>query len=245
MADLDNKKIIKKLEEASNSNEKTSFFNEDISNLRLTKLNMNGHLFKKCSFYVTSFFGCVFTKCEFLDCDFSNSDLLNVKFLDCTFVNCNFTEATLQDVLVEGGFKSNNIFRKLNIVGNVTGISEEESEIISEENEILDTFNIFTKEDNEYILKSSNKQVILSISPETETTWRITLGVEPIDSEYDSVLSETIEFPITAEKLYNDIETILKYAIFKVLKLNNIDLIEGMNEIYNKFINVNFIEKQK
>ena len=45
MADLDKKNIITKLEEASLSNEKTSFLNQDISNLQLKKLNMTRSYF--------------------------------------------------------------------------------------------------------------------------------------------------------------------------------------------------------
>ena len=84
---------------------------------------------------MTSFFSCVFEKCEFLNCNFNNTDILNCKFIDCTFVNCDFTEATLQDVLVEGGFKSNNIFNKLNIKDNVVGIDVDESNLISDCNQ--------------------------------------------------------------------------------------------------------------
>ena len=241
MADLDNKKIIKKLEEASNSNEKTVFINQDISNLRLTKLNMTGHLFKKCSFYVTKFYGCVFIKCEFLDCNFSNSDLLNVKFLDCTFVNCDFTEATLQDVLVEGGFKTNNIFTDLNIVGNVTGISQEDSEIISEENNkmenILDKFKILKKENNEYVFKTSDQKIILSISNDieiSENTWRIMISTE-IDGEYDPIISDTIEFPCTKQELYDCILNIIKFAVNKISRLNDLNLTNSINELLTVF----------
>lgn len=139
MADIEKQKksIIEKLEEASQSIEKVAFVDQDISNIKLVKLNLNGHLFRKCNFYVSKFISCTFEKCEFLNCNFSNTDLLNVKFIDCTFVNCDFTEATLQDVLVEGGFKSNNIFNKLNIKENVTGIEQSESNLISDQKETV------------------------------------------------------------------------------------------------------------
>lgn len=245
MADLDKKNIITKLEEASLSNEKTSFLNQDISNLQLKKLNMTGHIFKKCTFYVTSFYGCVFTKCEFLDCNFSNADLLNVKFIDCTFVNCNFTETKLQDVLVEGGFKSNNIFKKLKIVGNVTGISEDDSDIISEETEsiedILNSFNILSKEQNEYLLKSSSNLLTLSISPDEEmgpNTWRITISSN-INDEYDSIISDTIEFPCNKKELYESILNIINYAVSKIKRINNSELKTSILELLNKFKNIN------
>ena len=246
MADLDKKNIITKLEEASLSNEKTSFLNQDISNLQLKKLNMTGHIFKKCTFYVTSFYGCIFTKCEFLDCNFSNADLLNVKFIDCTFVNCNFTETKLQDVLVEGGFKSNNIFKKLKIVGNVTGISEDDSDIISEETEsiedILNSFNILEKEQNEYILKSSSNLLTLSISPDEEmgpNTWRITISSN-INDEYDSIISDTIEFPCNKKELYESILNIINFAVNKIKRINNSELKTSILELLNKFENINF-----
>jgi len=139
MADIEKQKksIIEKLEDASQSIEKMAFVDQDISNLKLTKLTLNGHLFRKCNFYVSKFVSCTFENCEFLNCNFSNTNILNVKFINCTFVNCNFTEATLQDVLIEGGFKSNNIFAKIDIKDNVVGLEDIEKNLISDDTNIL------------------------------------------------------------------------------------------------------------
>lgn len=139
MADIEKQKksIIEKLEEASQSIEKVAFIDQNISNLKLTKLTLNGHLFRKCNFYVSKFVSCIFENCEFLNCNFSNTDILNVKFIDCTFVNCDFTEATLQDVLIEGGFKSNNIFTKIDIKDNVIGLEDIEKNLISDNTNVL------------------------------------------------------------------------------------------------------------
>lgn len=159
MADIEKQKksIIEKLQDASQSIEKMAFIDQDISNLKLTKLNLKGHIFRKCNFYVSKFISCIFEDCEFLNCNFSNTDLLNVKFINCTFVNCNFTEATLQDVLIEGGFKSNNTFAKMNIKDNVIGIEEEESNIISDDknketDDKLDMESLMLTEDVDTIL---------------------------------------------------------------------------------------------
>ena len=45
-----------------------------------------------------------------LDCNFESANILNVTFKDCNIVNNNFIKAKMQDVLIEGGFKTGNNF---------------------------------------------------------------------------------------------------------------------------------------
>ena len=50
--DDEKRKLIKKLENASYSNEMTTFLNKDMSDLRLNKLYLTNIIFRKCNFYI-------------------------------------------------------------------------------------------------------------------------------------------------------------------------------------------------
>ncbi len=184
MANL-NKDIIKKLEETSNSNEQSSFIDQDISNKQLQNLYIKEQLFKNCNFYVTSMISCIFEKCDFIDCNFDSGDMLNVKFLNCMFNKCDLTNLKLQDVLFDNCTKINCIINKLKIVNNVKGISEEESKIITEDSEIKDDGPADTYEYNKRV-----KNVFISIVPDFEVgsgVYRIIVG-----SDFEpNIISET------------------------------------------------------
>ncbi len=259
MADLDKTNIITKLENASNAMEKYTFLSKDISNLKLSKLTLNGHLFKKCNFFVTGFYGCVFENCEFIDCNFNNADFLNVKFLDCTFVKCDFTNAVFQDVLLDGGFKSNCIFKDLDIKDNVVGISEEESNIISENNtdkafedKIKSIFKHQIKiEDNAFTVSNSiddSTVISFTIAKEAEEygdgIWRVMVGYQWGNEfdEFDSCASDTIDESMDL----NTIKTIIKHVIDiakKYLNDSALDDVEfALDELIIKHLNLNETE---
>ena len=54
--DDEKRKLIKKLENASYSNEMATFLNKDMSDLRLNKLYLTNIIFRKCNFYVSNFY---------------------------------------------------------------------------------------------------------------------------------------------------------------------------------------------
>ena len=56
MADDTKNTILKKLENASGSTESYAFLNQDISDLKLSKLQIKDATFQKCNFYVTAFY---------------------------------------------------------------------------------------------------------------------------------------------------------------------------------------------
>lgn len=178
------KSIEEKLKEASQSIEKSTFINQDISDKQLKNLTMQSQLFKNCNFYVSSLYGCTFDNCDFIDCNFSAVDFLNVKFFNCIFNKCIFDKAKMQDVLFDDCTKINCSMNELNIIDNVIGIDIEESKIITENDKPEKTLSAY-----EY-LKEDN-QTFIHISLDTEMgpgVYRIIIG----DAKNPSIISDTI-----------------------------------------------------
>ena len=177
------KKIEEKLKEASQSIEKTSFINQDISDKQLKNLTMKDQLFKNCNFYVTSMYGCNFDHCDFIDCNFDSVDFLNVKFFGCVFNKCNFDNAKMQDVLMDDCTRINCSMVDLHIIENVTGIDVAESKIITEDNE-PEKFGIYY----EYLKEENGAFVHVSLDPDMGTgVYRVIIG----DANNPSIVSDT------------------------------------------------------
>ena len=177
------KGIEDKLKEASQSVEKTSFINQDISDKQLKNLTMKDQLFKNCNFYVTSMYGCNFDHCDFIDCNFDSVDFLNVKFFNCVFNRCNFDNAKMQDVLMDECTKMNCSMNDLHIIENVIGIDVEESKIITE-NSVAKNSGIYY----EYLKEENGAFIHVSLDPEMGTgVYRVIIG----DKENPSIISDT------------------------------------------------------
>lgn len=69
-------------------------------------------------------------------------------------------------------------------------------------------------------------------------TWRITISSN-INDEYDSIISDTIEFPCNKKELYESILNIINYAVSKIKRINNSELKTSVLELLNKFKNIN------
>lgn len=176
------KKIEDKLKEASQSIEKTSFINQDISNKQLKNLTLRDQVFKNCNFYVTSMYGCNFDHCDFIDCNFNSVDLLNVKFFTCIFNKCEFDNAKMQDVLMDDCTKINCSMANLHLFENVVGIDVEESKIVVEE----DTNKIGAR--YEYLKEENGAFVHVSLDPDVGSgVYRVIIG----DQKNPSIISDT------------------------------------------------------
>lgn len=177
------KGIEEKLVEASQSIEKTSFINQDISDKQLKNLTLKDQLFKNCNFYVTSMYGCNFDHCDFIDCNFSSADFLNVKFFNCIFNKCIFDNAKMQDVLFDDCTKINCIMDNLHIIENVVGINVEESKIITEDG-ASEKVGIYY----EYNKSEQGAFVHVSLDPDMGSgVYRVIIG----DESNPSIISDT------------------------------------------------------
>ena len=201
------KKIEEKLKEASQSIEKTSFINQDISDKQLKNLTMKDQLFKNCNFYVTSMYGCNFDHCDFIDCNFDSVDFLNVKFFGCVFNKCNFDNAKMQDVLMDDCTRINCSMVDLHIIENVTGIDVAESKIITEDNE-PEKFGIYY----EYLKEENGAFVHVSLDQDIGTgVYRVIIG----DSKNPSIISDTTT-ETNPIKMSEFIKELIDIAIDKV-----------------------------
>lgn len=231
--------VIEKLQAASNSIEKYTFLNKDLSNTSLNKLNINNALFIRCDFQATAFYGCTFTGCEFSICSFKYTDLLNVKFIDCRFINCDFTESTLQDVIFGGEdvadennsaqttFLDNCVFDGIKKVNNVVGLPDILSNIVSENEEKpfaetiekaieeFDTNKIFQRNQDEFYAVFGD--IIVSIAKSLDDTWMYMIGYAPDgDPEgFESILSDVMLETPSVEELKSGIKGLVDGALLK------------------------------
>lgn len=200
------KKIEDKLKEASQSIEKTSFINQDISNKQLRNLTLKDQVFKNCNFYVTSMYGCNFDHCDFIDCNFNSVDFLNVKFFTCIFNKCEFDNAKMQDVLMDDCIKINCSMTNLHLYENVVGINIEESNIVVEE----DTNKFGAR--YEYLKEENGAFVHVSLDQDSGTgVYRVIIG----DSKNPSIISDTTT-ETNPIKMSEFIKELIDIAIDKV-----------------------------
>ena len=199
--------IIKQLNDLNNSVETGTFLDEDLSDSKLANLKLSNIIFKRCNFYVSSLYSCQFIACEFLDCNFESANILNVTFKDCNIVNNNFIKAKMQDVLIEGGFKTGNNFTNIQIVDNVKGLSEKDLSIIGDS---IEGDSIFAKDWKKQGVNDSEQMIMqteplyVSFSKDKEmgqNTYRMTIFDSLTD---DSIVSDTITIDAD-KKLTSDI----------------------------------------
>lgn len=246
---LDKIDNITKLENASNSVEKQFFVNLDYSDKTITNLVLTGHVFRKCNFYSSKLFNCTFIKCEFLDCIFEATDLLDVKFKDCTLSNCNFTDAKLNDFSIEGGFKSDCNFDNIEIINNVTGISDNENNIISDSESKreknlnkgasafckklnkIDSANNFVKGKDEYSLQIENTALIIAKDPEFgNKTWRVMVEVND-EIIYSDTVNENISITDLQTEIYNVLELAKEKCTLCILDIDKIKQLLNLEQV--------------
>lgn len=208
--------IIKQLNDLNNSVETGTFLDEDLSDSKLANLKLSNIIFKRCNFYVSSLYSCQFIACEFLDCNFESANILNVTFKDCNIVNNNFIKAKMQDVLIEGGFKTGNNFTDVQIVDNVKGLSQKDLNIIGDSIEGDSIFSDkWTKngegQSEEMTITTDNYTISFSKDEQMgQNVYRMTLFNENTE---DSIASDTI-------------------TIEKDKKITEKDITELFNKIY-------------
>jgi hypothetical protein len=231
--------VIEKLQAASNSIEKYTFLNKDLSNTSLNKLNISNALFIRCDFQTTAFYGCTFTGCEFNMCNFKYTDLLNVKFIDCKFSTCDFTESTLQDVIFGGEdvadsnnsaqttFLNNCIFDGIKKVNNVVGLPDILSNIVSENEEQpfaegieqaisqFDTNKVFQRNEDEFFAVFGD--IIVSIAKSLDDTWVYMIGYSPSGDpeDFESILSDVMVEAPSVKELKAGISGLVNGALLK------------------------------
>lgn len=246
---LDKIDNITKLENASNSVEKQFFVNLDYSDKTITNLVLTGHVFRKCNFYSSKLFNCTFIKCEFLDCIFEATDLLDVKFKDCALSNCNFTDAKLNDFSIEGGFKSDCNFDNIEIINNVTGISDNENNIISDSESKreknlnkgasafckklnkIDSANNFVKGKDEYSLQIENTALIIAKDPEFgNKTWRVMVEVND-EIIYSETVNENISITDLQTEIYNILELAKEKCTLCILDIDKIKQLLNLEQV--------------
>ena len=238
MAQEFNKKSIEeKLEEASQSIEKSTFINQDISDKQIKNLTLTSQVFKNCNFYVSSLYGCNFDKCDFIDCNFSAADFLNVKFFNCMFNKCNFDKSKMQDVLFDDCTKINCSMNNINIIENVIGINIEENQIITENNN--STLSAY-----EYHKEHNGTFIHIALDPEMgPKTYRVIIG----DKYNPSIISDTFEFTDNINDIIEDV--IYDLIDIAISKTNNSQTKTSLKKLKSKsyndiFVNqLQFIEK--
>lgn len=234
--------IVTKLELASNSIEKQYFINKDITNKKLIKLTLTGHVFRKCNFYASKFFNCKFINCEFLDCDFTGTDLLDVRFENCTLSQCNFTRAKLQDFIIEGGYKMDCNFNNVEIINNVNGIdninniisdSKRQENLDKGTNNFfkklnkLDHANNFIKSKDEYYIEINDTCLSIVKDPEAgNNIWRII-----VSKNGDSIYSDTVKGTIAIEALQLEILGIIDAAKSIAPEINDLTIVDDLTQI--------------
>ena len=135
--------------------------------------------------------------------------MYNVKFKNCTLLDCTFEYAKLEDVIIEGGIKSNCNFLNIEPLNNVIGF--EDSNIISEENNelFIDKFKFYDKTETfdysdpeELTNQFNNVKLIITKESEEygENVWRIMLLINN-----ENILSETFDGNLQKSKIYDQL----------------------------------------
>lgn len=188
-----NQDVIKALKQKNGLHQTFMFKDTDFKNKTINGIELDQGQFHGCDFTTSTFGGCKFTNCEFIKCKFNNASLLGVAFKNCTINQCDFTQTKLNDVYFNDDIITNNTFKNIQIVNNVTIngediidekqltllVNDNKSNIIADavQNEseikleqILEEFKCFKKEDGGYTLTEGSTTLFIG---EDEGGWRI------------------------------------------------------------------------
>lgn len=213
------------------------------------RLTFKNYLFNNCNFNLCHFYGCVFDSCQLINIDFTKADFLNVKFINCTMVYCIFSDSKMQDVVIEGGIKSECNFDNVQILDNVIGVTT--NNIISENSDYKliqvlknnDSNNIIDfSDETEVIAKYGNVSLIFAedFKEHNDNIWNVMVFI----NNESLILTTISDNECNTTYFINTLETLEIAAIKKFLEeeykiYTNIEVIEIIQNIIDLFKQLN------